>query len=203
VGVARSDDGAYLATCEGFVFDPAEDGPPATVFHVFHSADGVDWTRGTSPVPDTDTGVFGTMSAPVWTGAGFLVSAITGDDTEPHGLFLTDDGSSWEQVADIPGPDIPTWVGDGSTTIGFRLPFTETDPPEPTDGSMAYVSSDGRTWQHPSSLIVEDGHVWSADITADGRILAQGRDFSECRESFCVFAPGNGAVPALWVGEPS
>jgi len=118
------------------------------------------------------------------------------------GLYLTADGSTWEQVASIPGPDIPVMATDGTTSIAFRLPIVEGDeggPPALTEGAEVYVSNDGSTWEQPS--ILESGTVNAAAFAPDGRLLLAGADISDCREFFCIFDAGNGAVPTVWVGE--
>ena len=50
--------------------------------------------------------------------------------------------------------------------------------------------------------IVAGGNVRAATFMPDGRLLVAGSDISECREFFCVFGPGNGAIPTVWVGTP-
>ena len=195
--LARSDDGRFLAI--GGYTNPETE---LTRFLVFYSEDGTDWIEATAPIAETDG--FGVVISPVWTESGFLVSAFTdGSDASPAGLFLTDDGTEWEHVADIPGPDMPTIASDGDTTVGFRLPFAEGEgPPMLIDGSPVYVSTDGRAWEHPSPFVLDQGHLNAALITPDGRILMVGGDHSNCREFFCVFNSDNGAIPTAWIGTP-
>jgi hypothetical protein len=197
--VRRTTDGTWLASGEVVSFGDDGEGPPAREFYIWSSVDGLEWTRETAPIPDVEQG-FGVIHLGVATPAGLVVDAVGGSSAD--GLYLTADGSTWEQVASIPGPDIPVMATDGTTSIAFRLPIVEGDeggPPALTEGAEVYVSNDGSTWEQPS--ILESGTVNAAAFAPDGRLLLAGADISDCREFFCIFDAGNGAVPTVWVGE--
>jgi hypothetical protein len=199
-GLARSTDGRWLFMGRADT-ENGGDGPPDLTFHVLTSADGAEWSEGVAPFPDSTAGGMKMISQPHPTAAGFVSSVASEDPNDPTGIVLTSDGTDWELVADIPAPDLHL-VTDGSQAVGFQLPFLmgEGGPPSLTEGALVYVSADGRTWE-PSGVL-ESGTVITGAFMPGGRLLVVGSDISECREFFCVFGPGNGAIPTVWVGTP-
>ena len=199
-GLARANDGRLLFMGSADA-DSGGDGPPNRTFHVLTSADGVEWSEGVAPFPDSSDGGMKMITPPHPTAAGFVSSVASDDPSDPTGIVLTTDGTDWELVADIPAPDLHL-VSDGTQAVGFQIPFVvgEGGPPSLTEGAPVYSSADGRTWE--SLGILESGNVRAATFMPDGRLLVAGSDISECRDFFCVFGPGNGAIPTVWVGTP-
>jgi hypothetical protein len=123
-------------------------------------------------------------------------------------VWLSQDGIAWEQVADTGRvPMIDVAATDGTQVVAFKpaISFGDRDPgvsnPDLLERSPMYYSPDGQEWQL-DPFVGPDGWVKSAEFTSDGRLLLSGVDVSGCKEFFCGFVKGAGAIPTIWIGTP-
>jgi hypothetical protein len=121
-------------------------------------------------------------------------------------LWLTTDGTDWERVASTGRfPLIEAVATNGTDIFAWKPPIKNgnSNNPKLLAGSPMYVSTDPKTWEHPTPHMLDGAFVYSATFTPDGRLLLVGSDIGACEgeEFFCVFE--GGAIPAVWVGTPS
>jgi hypothetical protein len=197
VRAARADDGSWFISGRLGTFDPAdEEAPPSNVWLNWHGSPTAGWTAGTPPVGAQDMNIlFGS------TAEGFFLS---GADAEAgtSGIWLTQDGIDWEQVADtggVPPVEFGTAVGGGAIAVKYAF---ENPGPQATllDGAPVYSSADGRTWTDGG--LVEGINVTQVGSTPDGRVLLAGGP-APCEDFVaCVFFVGSNEVPVLMIGTP-
>ena len=193
----RAPDGSWMASMVHLEFQDERDLRTAVLWH---ATPDLTWSQVTVPeeLTGTDRMVFVRGATP----EGFLIGTmdVQGDTS---GVWLTVDGSDWEQVADtgaVPHIEqLATPTGNGAIAFKYAYVPPISGEPELLAGSPVFTSVDGRSWEDAGML--EGISVRDVVALDDGRLLVAGHS-APCQDfPSCAF-DWEGNDPVLMLGTP-
>ena len=165
--------------------------------------DGVSWTPLDLPIQlQPGEAIF--PRAIAWTPSGFVLAL--GSFGHPGSVWHSEDGLSWEQVADTGEAWVESFAVDGQRVVAFTGPGVVLDDEEQPiwadQPTPVLQSADGRTWSESLEAALDVDIVDPATVSSEGRIVALGRHLEP---GMPLFGPsGPISFPTLvWVSDPS